>query len=540
MARYDKLMAYARPGECIELDLGSSEVREAVVELYGGAEAMRARFPQTAAALDRAAAGSLPRVGEPTDFGNDAVMPVAAWDERAGSLCVHAVASLESPAYSVDGFLLGFDAGSHKVIDVGLRSYGSTHQEIECTVPFTEWGGTDEYAWFAYMVLYTMPDESGEPGPLNSLFAARMISRPVLAGAGVSAVMVRDPAKLNPGKKPPVNVCYNRRPGEKEDVDYIFPESFNPATGVQRLFVPVSAAVVLEEGKEFDRIDISTFALKLDGYGTAVYQVAGRRDDIASRFVATDEGFSFVLDPDWKDDVPARRLPTRDRVDLYCSVEFLMTDGTRSGIELSSTLGRSVASSASVAWLQLLWGCVAAGTLVEVEGTGLVPIERVRAGQRVRGADADGADAGFVAVRRVIRGTEERLLCVEALDGARVRCSDAHPVLTDEGYVRADALRGGMRVLTRASSWQPLTGVWETPGGDVVTLELEGGGAFWADGVLVGDNAEQAALDWRPEEVELAPNPFLAEADAFQALPGCSVEGAGGALEGASEAGEAK
>lgn len=55
------------------------------------------------------------------------------------------------------------------------------------------------------------------------------------------------PVKKNTGAALPINICYNRTPLSEEDVDYTYPESFNPATGKQRLWVSLAADVVLDE-----------------------------------------------------------------------------------------------------------------------------------------------------------------------------------------------------------------------------------------------------------------------------------------------------
>lgn len=64
--------------------------------------------------------------------------------------------------------------------------------------------------------------------------------------------------KKNAGAALPINICYNRTPLSKEDVDYTYPESFNPATSKQRLWAPLAADVALDEASfnPFYQIDI--------------------------------------------------------------------------------------------------------------------------------------------------------------------------------------------------------------------------------------------------------------------------------------------
>lgn len=105
------------------------------------------------------------------------------------------------------------------------------------------------------------------------------------------------PVKKNTGAAPPINICYNRTLLSKEDVDYTYPESFNPTTGKQRLWVPLAANVALDETNSdpFYQIEITTFTLIMDsGKGLAQYITEGREDEIISAFIKTDQGFSFT------------------------------------------------------------------------------------------------------------------------------------------------------------------------------------------------------------------------------------------------------
>lgn len=102
------------------------------------------------------------------------------------------------------------------------------------------------------------------------------------------------PVKKNTGAALPIDICYNRIPLSEEDVDYIYLDSFNPATGKQRLWAPLAADVALDEANSnpFYQIDITPFTLKMDsGKGFAQYITEGREDEVISAFIKTDQGF---------------------------------------------------------------------------------------------------------------------------------------------------------------------------------------------------------------------------------------------------------
>lgn len=163
--------------------------------------------------------------------------------------------------------------------------------------------------------------------------------------------------KKNAGAALPINICYNRIPLSKEDVDYTYPESFNPTTGKQRLRVPLAADVALDEANSnpFYQIDITAFTLKMDsGKGFAQYITEGREDEVISAFTKTDQGFSFNLNEEWKADVPSSKLPARDRIDLYFSVAFQRQNGTLGSLDFSSRRSETSGGKVSLGWLNLL------------------------------------------------------------------------------------------------------------------------------------------------------------------------------------------
>ena len=165
------------------------------------------------------------------------------------------------------------------------------------------------------------------------------------------------PVKKNTGAALPINICYNRIPLSKEDVDYTYPESFNPTTGKQRLRVPLAADVALDEANSnpFYQIDITAFTLKMDsGKGFAQYITEGREDEVISAFTKTDQGFSFNLNEEWKADVPSSKLPARDRIDLYFSVAFQRQNGTLGSLDFSSRRSETSGGKVSLGWFNLL------------------------------------------------------------------------------------------------------------------------------------------------------------------------------------------
>lgn len=213
------------------------------------------------------------------------------------------------------------------------------------------------------------------------------------------------PVKKNTGAALPIDICYNRIPLSEEDVDYIYLDSFNPATGKQRLWAPLAADVVLDEANSnpFYQIDITTFTLKMDsGKGFVQYITEGRKDEVISVFTKTDQGFSFDLNEEWKADVPSSRLPARDRIDLYFNVAFQRQNDTLGSLDFSSRRSETSGGNVSLGWLNLLWDCVAKGTLVRMADGSDRPIENLRVGDST--LDTLGIPHDFGAIAKRLAG----------------------------------------------------------------------------------------------------------------------------------------
>lgn len=320
------------------------------------------------------------------------------------------------------------------------------------------------------------------------------VSAEYVLNSGISSVAVKAPVKKNAGAALPINICYNRIPLSGEDVDYVYLDSFNPATGKQRLRVPLAADVALNEASfnPFYQIDITSFTLKMDsGKGFAQYITEGREDEVISAFTKTDQGFSFNLDEEWKVDVSSSRLPARDRIDLYFSVAFQRQNGTLGSLDFSSRRSETSGGKVSLGWLNLLWGCVAKGTLVRMADGFDRPIENLRVGDLLMNTQ------GFVRIINIIKGTESTMWAVRTESGLELHCSEGHPILTDRGMAAIEKLRGDMKLIDAEGMPQAIVGIWkESYGGEVYNLatSFEDYDEFIANGLVVGGQAAQGQL----------------------------------------------
>lgn len=502
------------PGSTIELDLQNPQQREWLLSLYGGEEMIRQRLPalhQTYAATLQDPPPPLARGG---DFVSGAEVEGVHWQRNGNQLSVRAVTSLPETALFIDEYLEIRTSAGESVDGCAQSASDSHHTVLTLDTEF-------DPAKFKSDILeidYTATWCEADTGRLRALMSSRDVHRQVYLNSAVKEVHLEAPVK-RAGTEYPINIAYNRDFLPSEEVDYRYQSSFNPSTGKQRLFAPLSAWVEFQEGTEeqFDNIDITTFVLKMDcKHGLSTYTKTGREKPIEKHFVAQPDaegthpnGFSFSLNPEWMDDVPSRRWPIRDRVDFFFAVNFKLKSGREGTIQIGSDLSEAAkkdSGSAVAGWLNLVWGCLAPGTRILMADGTERPIEQIKAGDVVR-MDAQGNRA---VVDKAVGGNEPRsMVNIQMLGGRTLVCTQDHPIVTDRGTMKAVDVHGNCRLCTPDGGHVTIIGIWDTPGGEIYNLVLrpegaqrppEGGCTMFAERVLVGDNGMQGALGIVQEE----------------------------------------
>jgi hypothetical protein len=127
----------------------------------------------------------------------------------------------------------------------------------------------------------------------------------------VKKISMGNPKHINTSEDVPIVICYNRHPASVEKVDYDYSEAFDEKTHKQCLYLDVSGDVELDSKYgSFQYVDMTDFVLKLYcDSGVAEYNLSNRMDTVRKSFQASDAGFTFQLDKDWRGIVPSARLP---------------------------------------------------------------------------------------------------------------------------------------------------------------------------------------------------------------------------------------
>lgn len=147
--------------------------------------------------------------------------------------------------------------------------------------------------------------------------------------------------------------------------------------------------------------------------------------------------------------------------------------------------------------LYIMYGCLAADTLVEMADGSTRMICEIQIGDQVKGINSQSC-----VVRNTWRGMEEILICIQTEKGV-LRLSETHPVLTKEGIKKACEVKESDELITGDGEYMLVLQTWsEEYRGEVNNLDLDCCGEdnasehlFVAGGVMVGDNVLQNHME---------------------------------------------
>ena len=319
----------------------------------------------------------------------------------------------------------------------------------------------------------------------------------------VKKIQMDAPAHIRTSQDSPILICYNRRPASMETVDYDYCEAFDPASHKQQLFLDVAGNVQLDSNFGcFLWVDMTKFVLKLYcDSGVADYNLQGRMEMVRNSFKQSDSGFTFRLDKDWKGVVPSSRLPIVEDINFLMRFPFV-TEKAKGSILVDSTLEpeKEAPDRIQISKLQLLWGCVEAGTQIRLMDGREIAIRELRLGDRI--AVYGG---GYAIVANMFCGQEQTLWRLETSNGEFLVCTKDHPILTESGFKMLQQLCGNDRIVTESGELTSITALYQVPGGRVYSLELANTNQepqILTNGLVTGDFSLQNKLLWNCQSEE--------------------------------------
>lgn len=465
-----------RNEEMVRIDFSKPEHRSYVLAELGGLDHLRQTFPELYAHYIEAVCrdsqrGPAPvQVGEPDAFEDAVDIFYGFYDKQKGHLVCKGVTSIKQDAMYICQRIHVYQENGVLLMATGSVNPDCHHAVLVMDEPISlSQSQTNSNLVFDFFSLWY--EER------NGLQAACYSTEDSLVWNAVDYVQkvtVLDPVHKKTGPDSPIVVCYNRTSQAGEQIDYdSYEEAFDPVTNRQRLYLDVGAEVELaSEALPFSAVDVPKLLLKLDCQsGIASYQKKDRVQAIMDAFQTTEKGFSFHLDKDWKDVVPAARLPMREPVDFLLRVEFQANNYQKRGrfiVESGQDSSQTNGYVVTISQLYFLWGCIADDTPVLMKGGTVKPASQVQIGDQI------AMETGIGRVKDVITGREEDpLYCIRTKNGRQICCTGFHPVLTRRGFIMAKELTGEDEVKDLTEGFVPITALYPVWHQNVVNFSVE-------------------------------------------------------------------
>ncbi len=317
--------------------------------------------------------------------------------------------------------------------------------------------------------------------------------------------------------KPPLEVCWYR--GSPNSCDY-----YNSDGQPTDFVFPLSGNATLPSSIYLDKNNNPT------GYMTLALTVAsGGGCVLKSSTGAGLVGFTVngkdnkVLNWSFK----AADFPNKDQclarggviTDLYFNAIVLLLNGGYASFMITSDASHADTGAYIIPQLNIVWGCVAEGTMITMADGSEHPIEWFE-GQK--GLSVQSGNGVTRSVADLTKGTEPEMMYVVSDDhGHSVKLTQSHPVFTQDGIRAARDLRKGDVVKTLNGNAR-ITDIHEEQASKLVyNLRLEGqetdeSAAMYANGILVGDVNLQRRLD---AQAKLARPEMLSAAEILRRVP---------------------
>lgn len=348
----------------------------------------------------------------------------------------------------------------------------------------------------------------GEPSATPMLATAQLST-----SAGITIVTPYAPIPVRHPGAAIVKIAIDR---DGSDVDY----SFQGIQPPNEIMVPFAGEAQLASGYVVAQPPCQTGSLVLIARAGGVLpggsQFALAQSDVIAAFAAS-QGVvaTWSMGPDWQQTFGnVSQGPSIFDVTLQATLN-LTSGGNPTTAVLTVSSTAPATSGGTLCPINIMWGCLAPGTLVRLAEGGERRIEDIVPGDLVV-ADGTGRTA---RVAGVTTGTERAPMWRLSAGGRSLLATHNHPVLTTAGPRAASEIRTGDLVLTEDGPATVESNEAEDYDGPIFNLVLQSpegavplhGDSFVAEGIVTGDNRMQNLLP------TLAPEPPLPDEWRFDA-----------------------
>lgn len=225
------------------------------------------------------------------------------------------------------------------------------------------------------------------------------------------------------------------------------------------------------------------------------------KDDV--KWTVSGSVLSWEFPENWHDVLKKNKLTAANNMNFYCVMYINTTLGIPVPIVIQSNgEEHKDPSYKKIPYINILWGCFAKDVLIRMENEKSLPIEKIKAGDKVMTKD------GTVrTVTEVVKGdNEEKLVHIKTANVNRIQVSLEHPMLTVDGMVKAKDLTAGSILITEDGK-ESIESLYLVNYNDAVyNLRLDGGGILIANNFYAGDFDTQNSMKETASEQVLHTN----------------------------------
>ena len=246
-------------------------------------------------------------------------------------------------------------------------------------------------------------------------------------------------------------------------------------------------------------------ALVLEKEGQVNYGFDAKK--FAEQFTISEDRkiLSWKFNDDWNAILDLSLFDVRTIVDFSCyfTINLEKADGgnyypTVSITSCSSPTQRD-SGSIEIEKIQIQWGCVAKGTMINLTDNSQKLIEEIKINQKVLTNEGKSC-----TVTNILKGIEKSLVCLETANGHKLYMTDSHPVLTERGLLRADKLNATDVICTIDGNSQVKYLFTDYNEREVYNLEFDNQSLIYCNGIVAGDYYSQNNM---AIENEILPEP---------------------------------
>lgn len=302
-------------------------------------------------------------------------------------------------------------------------------------------------------------------------------------------------------------VLYNRNAETHvEDPDKVYP-TIKKKNNKLPFHIPFIGSVSVGSGKILGiNKEESVIKLQHPEHKTEVTFNKDKNDnwkDIKWKYLNNNMCLTWEFPENWRSELDLKDLKAKSIFDFYARL-VVNVDLTGSGtsIPIPITIGSNVEQDythCKIKQVFLQWGCLGEQTRIAMSDGNFKEIREIRAGDMIN------TGKGNAEVINIYSGEEKEIICIETETDKRLLLTGGHPVMTEEGWLRANDLNAAMSVQIADGSFEKLKSLYTIPyGKKVYNLKLNGACLqLIAEGIVVGDFMQQNCMENQKQEVTI-------------------------------------